>query len=61
MDSDKNQQVKMEDIERVNHDVKLIRGLIRSLLLSTRDFKTPVPFNEMGFLDKVMMRQLLLF
>jgi len=61
-DHDTNSYVDREEIERVNQEVKLLRGLIRIMLgqvqlPNTRD----IDFSDLTLVDKVMMAKILKF
>jgi len=61
-DSDRSMQLQIEDIEKVNSEVKLIRGLLRVMLNNVQEYNgTKIAFNQLTFIDKLMMRRVLLF
>lgn len=61
-DSDTSVTLSVADIDNCNQQLKTIRHLIRTLLINVQEYDgTQVEFNDMTFLDKLMMREVLLF
>jgi isoleucyl-tRNA synthetase len=63
-DTDKNLFVERKDIEQVNQEVKMLRGLIRIFLGNLQNYsthETPFEFDKLTFIDKVMTCKLLKF
>ena len=61
-DSDTNSYVDREEIERVNQEVKLLRGLIRIMLGQVQlPSSADTNFEDLTLIDKVMMAKILKF
>lgn len=63
-DSDKDTFLEREELERVNQDVRTLRGLIRILLGNLHSYDAsaqPFDFSKLTFLDKIMACKLLKF
>ena len=63
-DSDSNTYVEREELENINQEVKMLRGLIKILLgnLHTYDStQDPFNFSDLTLLDKVMACKILKF
>jgi len=60
-ESDVNSFVLREDLEQMNKEVKLIRGVLRSLLGNLHDFQTKVDFAELTPVDQIMLMKVTKF
>jgi len=60
-ESDKNTFVLREDLDQVREEVKLIRGVLRSLLGNLNDFQTTVDFEDLTPVDQIMFMKVTKF
>jgi len=60
-ESDKNTFVLREDLDQVREEVKLIRGVLRSLLGNLNDFQTTVDFKDLTPVDQIMFMKVTKF
>jgi isoleucyl-tRNA synthetase len=60
-ESDKNTFVLREDLDQVREEVKLIRGVLRSLLGNLHDFQTTVDFEDLTPVDQIMFMKVTKF
>ena len=60
-ESDKNTFVLREDLDQVREEVKLIRGVLRSLLGNLHDFQTTVDFKDLTPVDQIMFMKVTKF